>query len=128
MALPLRLLWGLQISRRQKIALAAIFSLGFIIIIFAIVRVTQTSASSHHVDPVWLALWSVIEASVGMSNIKLLPWFIRSGLIHPNQRSLCPAYPPFVSLLAPVQCHSTKVTQPLPRVLATPETTKVPLV
>ncbi|MCJ1226705.1 hypothetical protein MMC12_003358 [Toensbergia leucococca] len=74
MALPLRLLWGLQISRRQKIALAAIFSLGFIIIIFAIVRVTQTSASSHHVDPVWLALWSVIEASVAVI-VSCLPSF-----------------------------------------------------
>ena len=65
MALPLRLLWNLQINRQQKTALAAIFSLGFIIIIFAIVRVVETSASIHHVDPVWLALWSMIEAGIG---------------------------------------------------------------
>ena len=65
MALPLRLLWNLQINRREKSALAAIFSVGFIVIIFAIVRVVETSASIHHVDPVWLALWSIIEASVG---------------------------------------------------------------
>ena len=72
MALPLRLLWNLQINRQQKTALAAIFSLGFIIIIFAIVRVIETSASIHHVDPVWLALWSMIEAGIGMtySNVK----------------------------------------------------------
>lgn len=65
MALPLRLLWGLRVTPRQKGALAGIFLLGFIIIIFAVVRVVETSASIHHVDPVWLALWSMIEASVG---------------------------------------------------------------
>ncbi|MCJ1259438.1 hypothetical protein MMC24_007275 [Lignoscripta atroalba] len=64
MALPLRLLWGLQITTRQKLALAGIFSLGLVIIVFAIVRVIETSASTHHVDPIWLALWSMVEASV----------------------------------------------------------------
>lgn len=71
MALPLRLLWNLQVNRQQKWALATIFSLGFIIIIFAIVRVIETRASAHHVDPVWLALWSMIEASVGMLRLQL---------------------------------------------------------
>ena len=65
MALPLRLLWGLQINSRQKLALGAIFSLGIIIIIFAIVRVVEISATFSHVNPLWLALWSMIEASVG---------------------------------------------------------------
>ena len=65
MALPLRLLWGLQVNRKQKTALVGIFSLAFIIIIFAIVRVIKTSASDEHVDPIWLALWSMMEGSVG---------------------------------------------------------------
>ena len=65
MALPLRLLWNLRVNRKQKAALVTIFSLGCIIIVFAIVRVVEIQASTHHVDPVWLALWSMIEASVG---------------------------------------------------------------
>ena len=70
MALPLRLIWNLRINKKQKLALAVMFSLGCIIIVFAIIRVTQIRASTHHVDPVWLALWSMIEASVGMSIAK----------------------------------------------------------
>jgi len=68
MALLLRQLHNLQttqINRPQKIAVAAIFSLGALIVIVAIVRVVEISATTQHVDPVWLALWSVVEASVG---------------------------------------------------------------
>ena len=67
MALPLHLLLGLiGVNRKQKAALAALFCLGFFIIAVALVRVFQTRATKeHHVDPIWLALWSQIEASVG---------------------------------------------------------------
>ena len=62
------LLWllpGLHINRKEKAALASIFSLSVIVIVVAIIRVVQTSATTQHVDPVWLALWSSIESSVG---------------------------------------------------------------
>lgn len=65
MALPLKVLWNLRVNPRQKFALGVIFSLGFIIIAFALVRVVQTGASAMHVNPIWLAVWSMIEASVG---------------------------------------------------------------
>lgn len=67
MALPLHLLLGLiGVNKKQKAGLAALFCLGFFIIAVALVRVFQTRATkSHHVDPIWLALWSQIEASVG---------------------------------------------------------------
>ncbi|MCJ1413432.1 hypothetical protein MMC19_007537 [Ptychographa xylographoides] len=74
MALPLRLLWGLQINTRQKSALAGIFLLGIIIIVFAIVRVVETSATFDHVNPMWLALWSMVEASVAVV-VSCLPSF-----------------------------------------------------
>lgn len=66
MIIPLRLLWSLQVNRRQKLALTVIFSLAFIVIVFAIVRVVEISPSSEHVDPIWLALWSMVEGSIGM--------------------------------------------------------------
>ena len=65
MLIPLRLLWGLRVNQRQKLALLVIFSLVFIIIVFAIVRVVEISPSSQRVDPVWLVLWSMTEGSVG---------------------------------------------------------------
>ena len=65
MVLPLHLLWKLQITKKQKFALVVIFSLGTIIIIVAIVRVIEVSPKFDHVDPLWLSLWSMIEASVG---------------------------------------------------------------
>ncbi|KAI9697983.1 MAG: hypothetical protein M1836_004336 [Candelina mexicana] len=72
MALPLRILTALRISIRQKLALAGIFCLGFVIIIFSIVRAVETSSSLTNSwslkesDPVWLALWSILEASVAV--------------------------------------------------------------
>ena len=74
MALLLRQLYGLQttqIDRKQKIAVAGIFSLGGVIVIVAIVRVVEIKATTQHVDPVWLTLWSVIEASVGKLSAKV---------------------------------------------------------
>ena len=59
------LLPGLHVNRKEKLALTGIFSLGILVIIVAIIRVVQTSATTQHVDPVWLALWSMVEASVG---------------------------------------------------------------
>ena len=67
MALPLHLLLGLiGVNRKQRAGLAALFCLGFFIVAVALVRVLQTRATKkHHVDPIKLALWSQIEASVG---------------------------------------------------------------
>lgn len=76
MALPLHLLLGLiGVNRKQKAGLAALFCLGFFIIAVALVRVFQTRATKqHHVDPIWLALWSQIEASVGAYTLEsILP-------------------------------------------------------
>lgn len=56
MALGLRLLWNLQISRKEKLALGAVFSVGLIKITFAVIRVVRIGASARHVNPIWLAL------------------------------------------------------------------------
>lgn len=66
MVLPLNLLWKVRISRAEKQGLAAVFSIGFLIIIFAITRAIQVAFTSTS-DPVLLALWGVIESTVCMS-------------------------------------------------------------
>ena len=65
MTLPLRLLKDLQVTRRQKIGLAAVFSLGLVIIATAIVRMTQILGQSY-ADPVGLAVWGLVESSVAV--------------------------------------------------------------
>jgi hypothetical protein len=50
---------------REKLALAGVFSLGGIIVIFAIVRVCMLNASRRHPELTWLALWTAIESSIG---------------------------------------------------------------
>ncbi|KAL9065371.1 MAG: hypothetical protein Q9161_008274 [Pseudevernia consocians] len=65
----------LGVNRKQKAGLAALFSLGFFIIAIALVRVFQTRATkTHQADPIWLALWSQIEASVAVV-VSCLPSF-----------------------------------------------------
>jgi hypothetical protein len=69
MAIPIRLLWNLQITLVEKISVGIAFTFGFITIVAAIVRaVSQNStARKHHVIPIsWLILWASIEGMVGM--------------------------------------------------------------
>ena len=66
MGLGLRLLRNLQVRLKEKLALGAAFSVGVIKIIFAVIRVVKIGPSAAHVNPIWLALWSMIEASVAI--------------------------------------------------------------
>ena len=65
MALPLRLLKDLQVTRQQKIGLAAVFCLGLMIVATAIVRMTQILGQAR-TDPVGLAVWGLVESSVAV--------------------------------------------------------------
>lgn len=85
MAFGLRLLKNLHISRKEKVALGAIFSVGLIKIAFAVVRVVKIGASARHVNPIWLALWSMIEASVAVV-VACLPSF-KVLFVHGRRRS-----------------------------------------
>lgn len=65
MVLPLRLLPSLQVNRKQKIGLGAIFGVGAIVIATAIVRLTQIVGQERS-DPVGLAVWGIVESSVSV--------------------------------------------------------------
>jgi hypothetical protein len=68
MAPPLNLLWKVKITTREKMGLAALFSIGVIIIIFAIVRAVQI-IYTNRTDSIILSLWSVLESSVCTSDL-----------------------------------------------------------
>jgi hypothetical protein len=89
MALPIRLIWDLQINRRQKWGLGLIFSLVTVVIVFSLVRAittfrtftnqTNTAAAVYNnegkkPDPIWLNFWSTLEISVAVF-ISTLPSF-----------------------------------------------------
>ena len=74
MVLPLRLLFTLQMSLKQKAGLTSLFSLGTIVIIFAFIRLHNVTKATANVkidpttlvdSPIILSLWSTIEAAVG---------------------------------------------------------------
>jgi hypothetical protein len=65
MALPIKLLTFLHVSRAQRLALVGIFSVGCIVIACALVRLTQIIAQARS-DPVGLAVWGVVESSMSV--------------------------------------------------------------
>lgn len=65
MALPIKLLTFLHVSRAQRLALVGIFSVGCIVIACALVRLTQIIAHARS-DPVGLAVWGVVESSMSV--------------------------------------------------------------
>ena len=72
MAIPISMLWRVQMSLSRKVALVGIFSLAVITCVFAIVRVTVISISTRQPDTSWSYLWSSVEQCIGMK--VLLPF------------------------------------------------------
>lgn len=71
MAVPIRLLWNLQISRIQKISLALVMSVGVITMVCAIVRASSLGvfAEAGQIPISWLVLWATIEGLIGTSDL-----------------------------------------------------------
>lgn len=66
MALPIRLIWNLQMKPKQKLSVAGLFCFGWVCIIISTIRVVQLGETDNGVPaPSWLALWATIEASIG---------------------------------------------------------------
>ncbi|KAL4914765.1 hypothetical protein BDW62DRAFT_204272 [Aspergillus aurantiobrunneus] len=93
--LPAFLVWGLQMSRRTKFALAGILSLGAIASIAVILRLPYLKNYSD-VDFLWstyqIAVWSIVETGLAIiagSLITLRPlfrWFLDGTFSYRNRR------------------------------------------
>ena len=64
MVIPLRLIYKLQISLKQKAGVVAVFGLCFIMIIFAIIRAKAVLVKMEFVNLVLLQVWSTLAASI----------------------------------------------------------------
>ncbi|KAG2418892.1 hypothetical protein HFD88_001994 [Aspergillus terreus] len=65
-ALPMPVLWQLQLRLRQKIALVGLFALGFFITIIQIFRIFTIKNLKTYTDSEPILLWSTIEISLGV--------------------------------------------------------------
>lgn len=65
MAIPIRMLWGIQMKLGRKLLLCLIFSLAIFTVTFSIVRTTVVSSLTRMPDTSWLYMWSAIETTVG---------------------------------------------------------------
>lgn len=63
MVLPLFMVWGLQLRKSQKVVLAGIFSLGFVVAIFDILRTVESLQSGTFSG---VALWSSLEVTIAV--------------------------------------------------------------
>lgn len=63
MSLPLKLLYKLQITTKQKMGLASVFLMAMIIMIVAIIRASQIGGKLR-TDAVLLTVWSLIESTI----------------------------------------------------------------
>jgi hypothetical protein len=70
MAVPIRLLWNLQIGRIEKLSIALVMCVGVITMVCAIVRASSLGvfAEAGQIPISWLVLWASIEGFVGTSN------------------------------------------------------------
>ncbi|KAH6670887.1 hypothetical protein F5X68DRAFT_247450 [Plectosphaerella plurivora] len=66
MAMPLRLIYGAKITPKQKIGLACVFGLGFVMIAFAVIRANQILQQKYFVNLTLLIVWSTLAASISV--------------------------------------------------------------
>lgn len=85
MVIPVRLLWTLQISIKEKLSIGFCFCVGLITMVIAIIRVVSldSSVANGQVNTSWLILWAAIEGCVAIF-VACLPSFaifVRSEIV-----------------------------------------------
>jgi hypothetical protein len=73
-ALPMSLALRVRLPWRSRLALCGVFALGGFVILFSVVRIIVTNTNNTRPELSWLALWSVIEASVACMVCNLAPF------------------------------------------------------
>ncbi|KAL4757797.1 uncharacterized protein BDW70DRAFT_163188 [Aspergillus foveolatus] len=90
MGFALSIIWSTNISLHQKVGLGAVFSLGLIIIAFAVVRAINITGRSYS-DQAGLAVWGIAESSISVI-VGCLPPF--KTFLSRSSSSRASRYPP----------------------------------
>ncbi|KAL4777208.1 hypothetical protein BDW60DRAFT_202120 [Aspergillus nidulans var. acristatus] len=93
MGFALSIIWSTKISLHQKVGLGAVFSLGLIIIAFAVVRAINITGRSYS-DQAGLAVWGIAESSISVI-VGCLPPF--KTFLSRSSSSRASRYPPIYS-------------------------------
>lgn len=64
MAMPIRLIYNVRISLKQKIGLVCVFGLCFVMISFTIIRAKQVLVQQQFVNLTLLMIWSTLTAAI----------------------------------------------------------------
>jgi len=68
--LPMKMLWEIQLPRKQKMALVIVFAVGGFVCVTGMLRLNSLKTASISKDPTWdnfgSAIWSAIESNVGI--------------------------------------------------------------
>lgn len=112
--LPISLLIGLRMNLQKKIAIGAIFALGVVVIFFSAFRMVKVLDSIKVGNPkglLSLALWSMLEAAVGM--FSLPPTKHDLYLTNHSCHRRLPPHPqiPHLPTKRPVRLHWQKVNR-----------------
>lgn len=70
-ALPLPVLWKLQLRLKQKALLVCLFALGFFVTVIQIIRILTVWDLKTYTDSKKIVIWSCVEISLGVSWILL---------------------------------------------------------
>ncbi|KAK0741504.1 hypothetical protein B0T18DRAFT_330867 [Schizothecium vesticola] len=66
MAMPIRLIYNVRISLKQKIGLVCVFGLCFVMISFTIIRAKQVLVQQQFVNLTLLMIWSTLTAAISV--------------------------------------------------------------
>ncbi|KAJ6264448.1 hypothetical protein Dda_0594 [Drechslerella dactyloides] len=90
MAIPLRLIRHLRMSGLQKLGLACLFCLGFVVVVLSLARTIRINAGGSGAypqsDPRWVALWSIAEETTAIL-VCCLPAIRKLFSTHRQRRS-----------------------------------------
>ncbi|CAJ2504213.1 Uu.00g116070.m01.CDS01 [Anthostomella pinea] len=93
--LPVPLLWGLNMSPRQKLRLGAVFGIGIFACAASLVRLGFTPLLQSDLDSTYniasVSVWATLEINVGLicSCLMLLPAFLRYHLSESTKSYFC---------------------------------------
>jgi hypothetical protein len=68
-ALPLPVLWRLQLRPKQKFLLFCLFALGFFVTVIQIIRIFTVKDLKTYTDSKNIVIWSCVEVSLGVSRL-----------------------------------------------------------
>lgn len=85
-SIPVTLLWGVHIKRRQKIGLGISLCLSLVMVLIAVTRMAGIKLDNGEVDIIWLGFWMQQECSIAVIMVSasaFRSFFVKSSINSP---------------------------------------------